>query len=157
MARNDLWRDIRAAEHAGAASLLALIERELVSRSQVTQHPLSNSYVPQSAEGRHEELLWCPPYTGGGDDADEYNPFLMEGPFTCELSDTLATIEMLVSAGEVVPEEMQSAFEAYDEPFAEYPTDPYAYQFAEWAKCTRCGEAGMEFVRHITCGGIFTR
>jgi len=35
--------------------------------------------------------------------------------------------------------------------------DPYAYQFAEWARCTVCGEAGKDGITHLGCGGTFLR
>lgn len=45
----------------------------------------------------------------------------------------------------------------YDDEDYDVDEPPYAYQFAEWARCTECGEAGRDGVMHLGCGGTFLR
>ncbi len=139
MARNALWRDIqdaiafeRATARVGAASHPITPERELVATGSHEQHTASDvitPYVPTTAEGRHEELTWksvgeaalrdvytcrCGEivYVDMVDRHEDKDHSYDDEPFEDEIA-------ALVSMGEVVPEEANAAFVAWDEAMAE--------------------------------------
>lgn len=122
MARNALWHDIqdamayeRAAARSDAASHPIASERDLVAIGSHEQHSASDlitPYVHTTAEGRESYVYTCrcgeTVYMGMADrhEAKDHDP----------LDDEIAA---LVSMGEVVPEEANDEFIAWDEAMRE--------------------------------------
>jgi hypothetical protein len=163
MARNALWRDLAdlsayeraVAREAGAAAEQSP-ERDLVATGSHATHIASDlvtPYVPMTADGRSEDLMWKSigrvAATAAALDLDGERARHIASQEEIDLDDVVA----LVAAGEVVPEEMQEAFLAYDE--AEYNpflrNDPLpSGEWRDMGECSGCGAPGKIFAFHRT-------